>query len=153
MARRGNMLEMIGIGRMQVGLHFSVGLPQIRLAGLINRSDMVLLQYQSVCFQLSVHTLPVSDKSIQLGPEFATVVLASGMGKLMQDHVIHQFVRQQYELHVEADVVFMGATTPPCPLISDEHPVIGKPVPICQVFEPPGQSSLRLRSVDRVSIP
>ena len=54
----------------------------------------------------------VSHIFVKFSPEVITVIGYPGMDKLMQNNIVYQVFRQQYQLHIQADIVISGAAAP-----------------------------------------
>ena len=47
------------------------------------------------------------------------MVVYPGMHQFMQNHVVQHLLRQQYQFDIKADIILVGAASPPCFLLSD----------------------------------
>ena len=85
-----------------------------------------LPQSDAVQPELFGHGFAVGDVPIEFGPELLAVIVDSGVDKFMEDDVVGEFLGQQNEPDVEADVIFRGAASPPCLLLPDAAVVVGE---------------------------
>lgn len=69
------------------------------------------------------------------------MALLSGVNQFMQDDIIHQFRWKQYQLDVEADVIFHRAASPSGPLTPDCDPVVSEAVLCGQLRQPASQDT------------
>jgi hypothetical protein len=72
----------------------------------------------------------ITDKPVQRFPELMGVILYARVNKFVQYDVIDHFIRQSNQFHVEVNVVLVRTAPPSGPLISHEHPIITKAVPL-----------------------
>ncbi len=95
----------------------------------------------------------VGQEFLHFGPEYRGVVFDPGVKEFVEQDVVDQLGGQVDEMCVEGDIVFVGATTPAGPLLTDREPVVGEVVLPGELIETGGEKTARLEPLQGLQGP